>query len=119
MNKISACLRPCGLLSPQRLNLDPAALEHYQGCLARALPLIDEGKVTEAIERMYVDMTGHSGTSKLTLFAVQQFCWDPELKNPKALRNFLDNLPYDPRALEEDKIIAELQKANLNQNKKD
>jgi hypothetical protein len=107
-------LRNGWFLCTQRgaLNLDPAAHEHYKACLARIKPLIDSGKVVEAKEAFYTDVTNHPGTSKLSLFAVQQFAWNPGLKDPETLRNFLERLPYDPRAQDEDKIIKQLQKAD-------
>lgn len=113
MNRVSSMVRNGWFLCTQRgaLNLDPAALKHYKACLARIKPLIDSGKVDEAKETFYSEITSHPGTAKLSLFAVQQFAWNPSLKDPESLRNFLERLPCDPRAQEEDKIIEQLQKA--------
>lgn len=109
MHRVSAGIRNGWFLLTQKgpLNLDQAALEHYQICLARIKPLIDGGKVLEAKERFYAEITNNQGTRKLAPFAVQQF---KNLKNTEALSNFLNLLPYDPRAIDEAGIIRELQK---------
>ena len=94
MNRVSSMVRNGWFLCTQRgaLNLDPAALKHYKACLARIKPLIDSGKVDEAKETFYSEITSHPGTAKLSLFAVQQFAWNPSLKDPESLRNFLEIL---------------------------